>query len=174
MPTGEVLVTEKRGKLFSLAKDGTRTEITGLPSIRAIGQGGLFDVLPARDFAQTRTVYLSYAGATGNQNTAVSKATLNGNRLENLQEVFQMQTDSRGGRHFGGRLAQDASGNVFLTIGDRGDRPAAQDDTRHNGMIVRIEPSGNERNWTKGHRNPQGGIWFLSEGNGALYRLTPR
>ncbi len=157
LPTGEVLVTEKRGKLFLLGKDGSRAEINGLPAIRQIGQGGLFDVLPAFDFAQSGVLYLSYALDSGSSiGTAVSKARLNGLQLENLEEVFAMQTDSQSGRHFGGRLAQDARGNLFLTMGDRGDRPAAQDDARHNGMIVRIEPSGTVKNWTKGHRNPQG------------------
>lgn len=154
LPEGDVLVTEKRGKLWRIARDGTRREITGLPASEDRGQGGLFDVLPARDFAANGRIYLSYAKAGAG--TAVSMARLEGDRLVDVIEIFEMQTDSTGGRHFGGRLAEADDGSVFLTIGDRGDRPSAQDPARHNGSIIRIDPERGSVAITKGHRNPQG------------------
>src|SRR6056300_993539 len=60
LPDGEVLVTEKRGKLWLINRDGKRDEITGLPASEEKGQGGLFDVLPARDFAVSGRIFLSY------------------------------------------------------------------------------------------------------------------
>lgn len=157
LPEGDVLVTEKRGKLWRIGATGARSQITGLPEVLHKGQGGLFDVLPARDFAETGRLYLSYAKDAGRSEvTAVSVARLQGDRLVELREIFRMHSDSRGGRHFGGRLAEAADGAVFLTMGDRGDRPSAQDPARHNGAIVRIAPEGTAQVWTKGHRNPQG------------------
>ena len=154
LPDGEVLVTEKRGKLWRIGADGKRDEISGLPASEDKGQGGLFDVLPARDFAISGRIYLSYAKA--GEGTAVSMARLEGDRLVGVTEIFEMQTDSTGGRHFGGRLAEAADGALFLTMGDRGDRAAAQDPARHNGTIVRIDPGRGTAVFTKGHRNPQG------------------
>jgi len=154
LPDGEVLVTEKRGKLWRINRDGKRDEITGLPASEEKGQGGLFDVLPARDFAVSGRIFLSYAKA--GVGTAVSMARLEGDRLVEVTEIFQMQTDSTGGRHFGGRLAEAADGMLFLTMGDRGDRASAQDPARHNGTIVRIDPGRGTAVFTKGHRNPQG------------------
>ena len=154
LPDGEVLVTEKRGKLWRIGADGKRDEISGLPASEDKGQGGLFDVLPARDFAISGRIYLSYAKA--GEGTAVSMARLEGDRFVGVTEIFEMQTDSTGGRHFGGRLAEAADGALFLTMGDRGDRAAAQDPARHNGTIVRIDPGRGTAVFTKGHRNPQG------------------
>ena len=154
LPDGEVFVTEKRGKLWRINRDGKRNEITGLPASEEKGQGGLFDVLPARDFAVSGRIFLSYAKA--GVGTAVSMARLEGDRLVEVTEIFQMQTDSTGGRHFGGRLAEAADGMLFLTMGDRGDRASAQDPARHNGTIVRIDPGRGTAVFTKGHRNPQG------------------
>ena len=154
LPDGEVLVTEKRGKLWRIGADGKRDEISGLPASEDKGQGGLFDVLPARDFAISGRIYLSYAKA--GEGTSVSMAQLEGDRLIGVTEIFEMQTDSTGGRHFGGRLAEAADGALFLTMGDRGDRAAAQDPARHNGTIVRIDPGRGTAVFTKGHPNPQG------------------
>ena len=154
LPDGEVLVTEKRGKLWRIGADGKRDEISGLPASEDKGQGGLFDVLPARDFAISGRIYLSYAKA--GEGPSVSMAQLEGDRLVGVTEIFEMQTDSTGGRHFGGRLAEAADGALFLTRGDRGDRAAAQDPARHNGTIVRIDPGRGTAVFTKGHRNPQG------------------
>lgn len=154
LPDGEVLVTEKRGKLWRIGADGKRDEISGLPASEDKGQGGLFDVLPARDFAISGRIYLSHAKA--GEGTSVSMAQLEGDRLVGVTEILEMQTDSTGGRHFGGRLAEAADGALFLTMGDRGDRAAAQDPARHNGTIVRIDPGRGTAVFTKGHRNPQG------------------
>ena len=115
LPDGEVLVTEKPGKLWRIGADGKRDEISGLPASEDKGQGGLFDVLPARDFAISGRIYLSYAKA--GEGTSVSMAQLEGDRLIGVTEIFEMQTDSTGGRHFGGRLAEAADGALFLTMG---------------------------------------------------------
>ena len=81
-----------------------------------------------------------------------------------------MARGSSGGRHFGSRIVEGPEGRIFLTIGDRGDRPSAQDLTSHNGTIVRVYrdstvPGDNPfvhsdgaqpQIWSYGHRNPQG------------------
>lgn len=174
LPGGGVLITERGGALWHLRADGTRDRISGLPEdLVEIGQGGLLDVLIPRDFTQTREVILSHAARQqGGAGTAISAATLSadGTRLENLRRLFEMAPGSSGGRHFGGRMVEAPDGHIFLSIGDRGDRPAAQDVGRHNGSIIRIGRDGSvpadnplvDRDgarpeiWTWGHRNPQG------------------
>jgi len=65
---------------------------------------------------------------------------------------------------------EDAQGHLFVTVGDRGDRPSAQDRANHNGSILRITKDGapapgnpfagqsgiQPEIWSYGHRNPQG------------------
>jgi len=54
MPDGRMLVTEKGGAIWLLAKDGEKLgEITGAPDVTAKGQGGLGDIILHPDFART-------------------------------------------------------------------------------------------------------------------------
>lgn len=172
LPDGSVIITEKDGRVLLWA-DGTTAEVEGAPDVVDRGQGGLLDVTVARDFASSRTVFLSYSKAQrGGAGTALAAARLSedGSRLEGLQDLFVMAPGSSGGRHFGSRIVEAPDGTLFLTIGDRGDRPAAQDRSNHVGTIVRINRDGSvpadnpfvgtegvlPEIWTYGHRNPQG------------------
>ncbi len=93
-----------------------------------------------------------------------------GTRLESLRDIFESLPGARGGRHFGSRVVDAEDGTLFLTTGDRGDRPSAQDRSTHNGSIIRINRDGSvpadnpfvgqtgvlPEIWSFGHRNPQG------------------
>ena len=61
LPDGRIVVGERAGRIKIVGKDGRVSEpLEGLPSnLWARGQG-LFEVRPDRDFASTRTIYLSY------------------------------------------------------------------------------------------------------------------
>lgn len=145
LPNGELLITEKRGKLLHVTASGKRSTVKGLPAIHVLGQGGLLDVIAARDFAQSRTVFLSYAKKQHfGSGTAVLRARLaeDGKALSDQRQIFEMAPGSSGGRHFGSRIVQAKDGTLFVTIGERGDRPAAQNLTRHEGSIIRITQDG--------------------------------
>ncbi|MBE1293355.1 MAG: PQQ-dependent sugar dehydrogenase [Rhodobacteraceae bacterium] len=173
LPNGELLITEKRGKLLHVNASGKRSTVKGLPAIHVQGQGGLLDVIVARDFAQSRTIFLTYAKKQeGGAGTAVMRARLSedGKKLTEQRQIFEMAAGSSGGRHFGSRIVQDNDGMLYVSIGERGDRPSAQNLARHEGSIVRITPNGEVSSgnpfvttsgaqgeiWSYGHRNPQG------------------
>jgi len=61
LPDGTLLVTEKRGVLWHVASDGSKTEVQGLWKVAYGGQGGLGDVVLHPDFERNSWVYLSYA-----------------------------------------------------------------------------------------------------------------
>ena len=185
LPEGGFLVTERPGALWHIAENGARSEITGLPDLRARGQGGLLDVLVPRDFARSREIFLSYAKPQrGGLGTALYRARWpeGSTRLREGRLLFEMAPGSSGGRHFGSRIVEAPDGTLFLTIGDRGDRPSAQDLTRHNGSILRLNRDGSVPQdnpfvgqkgaqpeiWSYGHRNPQGAALDL---NGALWAV---
>lgn len=172
LPDGSVLITEKEGRVL-LWGDGGVKEVSGTPVVSDSGQGGLLDVTVARDFARTRTVWFSYSKPQpGGSGTALAAARLSedASQLENLRDLFVMAPGSSGGRHFGSRVVEAADGTLFLTIGDRGDRPEAQNRSNHIGSIVRINRDGTvpadnpfvgeadvqPEIWSYGHRNPQG------------------
>ncbi len=178
LPDGGLLITEREGAIIHVDADGKRNDVTGVPRVAARGQGGLLDILVPSDFAQTREIFLSYsARLRGGTGTALGKAKLNsdGSALEEFTQIFAMDP-SRSGRHFGSRVIEAGDGTLFLTIGDRGDRPSAQDLSVHNGSIVRVTRDGKvpadnpfvgqdgvrPEIWSFGHRNPQGAALDLS------------
>lgn len=188
LPNGDILITEKRGNLLYVNANGKRHRVQGLPSVHVQGQGGLLDVIVARDFVSSRRIFVSFVTKqSGGAGTAVLSAVLSkdGRKLENVSRIFEMNAGSSGGRHFGSRLVQANDGNLFVTVGERGDRPAAQEISRHEGSVVRIStegkaPQGNPflgkdtaqpEIWSFGHRNPQGlaldlkgGLWAVEHG----------
>lgn len=172
LPDQSILVTEKDGRLV-LLQDGRRTDLRGVGRVVARGQGGFLDVLVPRDFASTRDLFFTYSKRqSGGSGTAVARAKLaqDGARLEGWETIFEIAPGSSGGRHFGSRLAEGRDGTLYVTVGDRGDRPSAQDLGRENGSVLRITkdggiPSDNPFTktqgarpaiWSWGHRNPQG------------------
>ncbi len=172
LPDASFLVTERDGDLL-LARGGQAQRVRGVPKVAAQGQGGLLDVTVARDFATSREIFLTFSKPQpGGAGTAVAVARLSndGRRLTNLRVIFEAIPGGSGGRHFGSRVVEAADGKLFVTLGERGDRPAAQDLTTHMGTVIRINRDGsvpadnpfvgqaNTRPeiWSYGHRNPQG------------------
>ena len=146
LPGGRMLVTERRGRLYYVGADGTLdpAPIAGLPEhVAEAGQGGLHDVAPHPEFSRNRLVYFAYAGkGDGGYGTELARARLDGHRLTGVEILFRALPKSRGGSHFGGRVVFDGAGHVFLTLGDRGDRPRAQDLADHAGSIIRLTEDG--------------------------------
>ncbi len=172
LPDGSFVVTERDGKLL-FVRDGKALRVKGAPKVAANGQGGLLDVTVARDFSQSRTLFLTFAKRQkGGAGTAVAVARLSedGTRLTNLRVIFEAVPGGSTGRHFGSRVVEARDGTLFITIGDRGDRPMAQDRSNHMGTVIRINRDGSipgdnpfvgeadirPEIWSFGHRNPQG------------------
>lgn len=166
------LVTERSGQLRRIV-DGAllKDPVAGLPSIKQNGQGGLLDVVLHPQFESNKWVYLSYSGADGSKSgTEVLRGTLTGNELDNVEVIFTATPKTRGGRHFGSRLAFDDEGYLFISLGDRGDKDNGQLQNTHPGSIIRLNDDGSipEDNpfinvkgvlpeiYSYGHRNVQG------------------
>ena len=171
LPDGDLLVTERRGRLLRIGADGRRHTIEGLPRIAAVGQGGLLDLVLDPDFARNRRLFFSYSEQVGGGlRTAVARAELAGDRLVAVRRIFAMNRASSGGRHFGARLAFLPDGDLLVTVGDRGQRHRAQDPADHAGSVLRLRPDGTPSPrtaalaiagaapevFTFGHRNAQG------------------
>ena len=173
LPDDAFLVTERPGRLRRISADGTLSKpLSGVPEVFAEGQGGLLDVTLAPDFATSKRVYLSYAepGEGGTAGTAVATATLGSNALENVKVIYRQQPKLEGPNHFGSRIVFDGAGHVFISQGDRNDRPTAQKLDMLQGKLVRLNLDGSVPKdnpfvgrkdarpeiWSYGHRNMQG------------------
>lgn len=184
LPDGRMLVTERPGRLRIVARDGTLSKpIAGVPVVYGEGQGGLLDVTLDPAFGQTQTIYFSYAEEVdGKAGTAVAKAMLTEDRLENVQVIFRQQPKVKGPNHWGSRLVFGRDGTLYITLGERFDyRDRAQTLDNHLGKVVRINTDGSvppdnpfvshkgalPEVWSYGHRNMQGAA--LNPQTGALW-----
>ena len=177
---GRMLVTERPGRVRVVEPGGqVGPPLQGAPEVDAGGQGGMLDVVADAQFAQNRTVYLCYAepAAQGAGNsTAVARARLSNDRtrFEQLKVIFSQQPKVSSRHHFGCRIVQSPSGDLFIALGDRFSRMQdAQTLNNHHGKVVRIRPDGTvpadnpfvntpgalPEIWSLGHRNPQGATW---------------
>jgi glucose/arabinose dehydrogenase len=174
LPDGGFLVSERGGRLTRFDAGGGRHPVAGVPEVRAEGQGGLLDILVPRDFAATGLVFLSFAApqATG-AGTAVARARLDGESLTDLATIWQMPPGSRGGRHFGGRLAEGPDGAIYLTLGDRGEFDPAQELDALKGKVLRMDRDGHPVPGNPFPDRADGTIWFLSVDHGAVFRIRP-
>ena len=193
LPDGRMLVTEKKGNMYVVSQDGTRSRaIGGMPDVAYGGQGGLGDVAVHPDFAENGLIYISYAesGAGDTRGAAVARAVLNNpdNRpsLSNLEVVWRQYPKLVGRGHYGHRILFDDDGYMYISSGDRQKFTPAQDMQSNVGKIVRLNDDGSvpEDNpfvdyysddpfvddegvypeiWSMGHRNPLG-IAFDADG----------
>lgn len=186
LPDGRMLVTERPGRLRVVSAEGRLSEpLGGVPTVAAVGQGGLLDVALDPDFARNRLVYLSYAEpGDGGQGTAVARGRLGPTSLENVEVIFRQLPKVGGGLHFGSRLVFGRDGMLYVTLGERGRKEMAQDLAVHQGKVIRIRPDGTvppdnpfvgragvrPEIYSHGHRNPQGAA--LHPETGALWTVA--
>ena len=160
-PSGDILITERPGTLKRLSK-GELSDIKGVPEVAAINQGGLLDIALHPD--DPDKVFLSYSEKRGiiSYATTVITAKLQNDSLENVEILFRAEPGKTGGRHFGSRFLFTDKGDLLITVGDRADRPSAQDKSEHHGSVIRITAEQLKADqpqteiYSYGHRNQQG------------------
>lgn len=180
----QALITEKSGKLMLWEAEGPVVEVGGVPQVAYGGQGGLGDVILHPDFANNRTIYLSYAEAgDGGFGAAVATAKLDTSadkpQLTDLKVIWRQYPKVSGRGHYGHRMAFSPDGKyLFIASGERQKFDPAQDMNSNMGKVLRLFPDGSvptdnpfydaakpvtSQIWSLGHRNPLG-IAFDSKG----------
>jgi len=186
LPDGRMLVTEMKGNLYIVSRDGQRSRrIGGMPNVDYGGQGGLGDVEVHPDFARNGYIYLSYAegGAGDTRGAAVTRAVLSIDEgrgsLSDSEVIWRQYPKQFGYGHYGHRLLVDDDNYLWISSGDRQKFTPAQDMQASIGKILRLHDDGslpddnpfvNYRDgdaavagegvygqvWSLGHRNPLG------------------
>ena len=192
LPGGDLLVTEKPGRLRIVSASGQVGEpITGVPAVDARGQGGLLDVALSPTFARDRTIFWTFTEARdGGNGTSIARGVLSADRksLSDVKVIFRVLPAYNGQQHFGSRIAFGPDGMLYASFGERSDtpmRPQAQRLDAHLGKTIRIKPDGSVPTdnpfvgqadarpeiWALGHRNPEalafdarGQLWDVEHG----------
>jgi glucose/arabinose dehydrogenase len=190
LPDRRILFAEKKGRL-RIVDPTTRKieEVLGVPAVDADGQGGLLDVALHPKFADNNLVYFSYSSPEGKKSTtAVARAVLKDNRLQDLKVLFKAEPFLDSSMHFGSRLVFDGKGHFFVTVGERNERDYAQKLDGHLGKVVRLKEDGSvpadnpfvgkakvkPEIWSYGHRNQQGLVWRADLGELWVIEHGPR
>ena len=199
LPDGRMLVTEKARGLRIVSKSGELSELVrdtpqayddgfAMPGLKIVyGMGYLLDVRLAPDYAKSGWVYLSYTDRCNDCNAAsrqskrpVSMNALVRGRIKDgawvdQQTIWKTDVENYTGMPdmaAGGRIAFDAKGHVFLSVGIKGGSEFAgvQDLKVPYGKIHRVNLDGSvpadnpfvgrsdalPTIWTYGHRSPEG------------------
>jgi glucose/arabinose dehydrogenase len=167
-----LLITEREGSIKLVdTQSNTLTPVQGAPAVMAKGQGGLLDVAVPPDFTAGDWIYFTFVRNKDDEGvTVLARAKLTSNKLMQWQDLLETRSATDSGRHFGSRIAFDEKGYIYFGVGDRGERPTAQDLGNHAGSVMRLFRDGrvppdnpfNKRAevlpeiWSYGHRNPQG------------------
>ncbi len=168
-----ILVTERIGKV-RIIKNGVLLSQPAI-EIAEVSTGseeGLMGLALDPDYPNNKYVYLCYAylkgGDGNNMRTKIKRYTDNNDLLidANLTLIDDLPASKN---HCGGRIKFGPDGKLYITAGDATEKELAQDLSKLNGKILRINSDGsipadnpfpNSPVWAYGVRNPQGIDWF--------------
>jgi len=159
LPDRRALITERPGRVRLLERDGTlRPEPAAQVEVSAVGESGLLGLALDPEIASNRLVYLYRTAGSGNE---VLRYRLEGDRL--VEQDTILDGIEAGAIHDGGRIHFGPDGLLYVSTGETGDGPLAQDPDSLNGKILRLRDfrgdGGDPEIVSLGHRNVQGFDW---------------
>ena len=163
LPDGTMIVTERKGTVVHIAKDGTRT-VTDISPVVEDSESGLLGVALHPNFAQNKYLYIYYKHTNGPNR--VERYTLaSTNKLS--QQVLILDNIPSKRNHSGGRLRFGPDGHLYIATGDASNASNSQNRNSLGGKILRVTDEGdpvsgnpfNNEVYSMGHRNPQGLAW---------------
>lgn len=163
LPTGQLLVTERPGRVRLVERDGRlRPDPVAVVPTRAEGEGGLLGIALDPDFARgTRFAYLY---ATTAQGVEVQRWRVAADGPMSRDGVVLAGIQA-GPVHDAGRLRFGPDRQLYVLTGDGGRPELAQDPRSLNGKVLRLTPRQYRAGTTapevvaQGLRNPQGLSW---------------
>lgn len=171
LPGGEMLVTERSGKLLKVGLE--KKLIQEIEGVKHVGEGGLLGLAVHSKFSTNNFIYLySTTQSSGGITNRVERYRLVNNTLSEKKIILEGIEGAS--NHDGGRIAFGPDGYLYITTGDAEKPDLAQDKNSLNGKILRISDNGeipsdnpfNNAVYSMGHRNPQGLAW---DKNGILW-----
>ena len=119
---GRVYFIERTGAVKRYDEATGQVTLLGRLPVAVVGEAGLIGLLLDRDFDRTRQLYVYFSSAGEPSEMRLSRFTLTRrDSIDLASEVVLMRWPYEVGSHFGGGMAWDAAGNLYLTTGDNSD-----------------------------------------------------
>lgn len=169
LPSGELLVTERAGRVRIVDKNGNldKNPIATLSNVKEIGEGGLLGMTLDPNFDKNNYIYFyyTYGSQSGNTKNRVVRMSYKDKKLSDEKVLIDAIPGSS--NHNGGRIKFGPDGYLYITTGDAEKPSQAQDTTSPAGKILRVTKEGkpvagnpfSNTIYSYGHRNPQGIAW---------------
>ncbi len=165
LPEGDLLITERPGRLVHVTASGEKTTLT-VPDVYAFGEGGLLGLALHPNFSENSWVYLYLSsGGFGQTTNKIIRYTIKDDELSESKTIIDNIPGAM--YHDGGRMEFGPDGYLYITTGDASRSHLAQDKHSLAGKILRIKDDGSIPDdnpfgtavYSYGHRNPQGLAW---------------
>ncbi|NRB39564.1 MAG: PQQ-dependent sugar dehydrogenase [Pseudomonadales bacterium] len=184
----------KSGYLYIADMNTSKVHRLGqVKELYSAGQAGLLDIMADRHFSQNGRIYFTRSFLQGNKSTtqlltAVIRTVAKEDRkasgfsfwrkegspfvMTDMQVLFSAAPWVNSRIHYGGALAQDEAGLIYMTVGDRGQRKEAQKPGSQLGKIMQINIEA-QTGTKKGLRLKSAGIYSLGHRNAQGLIYTP-
>jgi glucose/arabinose dehydrogenase len=166
-PDGRIFVTERPGRIRVIEKGALRSAPWATVNVTSRAESGLMGLALAPDFARSGYVYVAGTFESGGRliNRVLRYTDRNGNGVEPVVVVDNIPSHDY---HAGSAVAFGPDGMLYVTAGDAGDPPLAQDRGSLAGKLLRYRPNGSippdnplpgSPVYASGLRNTQGLAW---------------
>lgn len=184
-PGGQMFVTERPGRVRVFASGGPDANLlntTTIPNVRAKGEAGVMGIAVDHDFATNRFIYVCASRTVSGQwRNQVIKYHVRANWSLEFDRYIIRTGMVANTIHNGCAVEEGPDHKIWVSMGEAGHPNWAQDPSRRNGKILRVNRDGSvpadnpiwpgKSNptivYSIGHRNPQG-ITF-EPGTGRMY-----
>jgi len=143
LPNDDMLVTERAGRL-RLVRDGMLDphDISGVPTVRTDGNGGLMDVAVHPKFDENRLVYLTYTKPVGGGKgaPALARGRLEDGTLVDVRDLIVTEA-YEGNSGLNGRVVFGRDGKLYMSTGGRV-TDVSQNPMSLRGKVLRLNDDG--------------------------------
>lgn len=181
LPTGELLVTERPGRVRMIVGNKLNAEpVFVVPDVEPSGESGLMDISVHPNFEKTPFVYLAYSYNSDGRRVKVMRYTLASGKFTQPKVIIENVPGAP--NHAGMRARFGPDLKLYVTTGDSTDWKLAQDNNSLAGKTLRLNDDGTVPRdnpfvgkagyrpeiFSTGHRNAQGLAW--QRGSGLMFQ----
>lgn len=172
LPNGDMLVTERPGRVRIIEKGKLRAEpVFTVSDVEPSGESGLMDVTLHPDYAKNNFLYLAYAYNADGKRVRVVRYKYVGGKFTEPKTIIEDIPSAA--NHAGMRSRFGPDKKLYITTGDATDWDLAQDNMSLAGKTLRLNDDGTIPGdnpfvgrqgyrgeiFSTGHRNAQGLAW---------------